>query len=80
MPRSCDHGRFIHHGHAIRLLGASNAAAFVALGPIMAALMAVPVFGEWPSSVAWVAILIIATGEHAGFGLVFGDVGDVIED
>ena len=27
----------------------------------MATLMAVPVLGEWPSSVAWVAILIIAT-------------------
>jgi len=34
-------------------LGASNAAAFVALGPIMATLIAVPVLGEWPSSVAW---------------------------
>jgi hypothetical protein len=34
------------------LLGASNAAAFVALGPIMAALMAIPVLGEWPSHIA----------------------------
>ena len=41
------------YGGAIHLLGASNAAAFVALGPIMAALMAIPVLGEWPSHIAW---------------------------
>jgi drug/metabolite transporter (DMT)-like permease len=52
------------YGRAIRLLGASNAAAFVALGPLMATLMAIPVLGEWPSTVAWVAILIIATGVY----------------
>ena len=52
------------YGRAIHLLGASNAAAFVALGPIMAALMAIPVLGEWPSRIAWVAILIIATGVY----------------
>jgi drug/metabolite transporter (DMT)-like permease len=56
------------YGRAIRLLGASNAAAFVALGPIMATLMAIPVLGEWPSSVAWVAILIIATGVYLASG------------
>ena len=52
------------YGRAIHLLGASNAAAFVALGPIMAALMAIPVLGEWPSRSASVAILIIATGVY----------------
>ena len=52
------------YGRAIHLLGASNAAAFVALGPIMAALMAIPVLGEWPSRIAWAAILIIATGVY----------------
>jgi len=52
------------YGRAIHLLGASNAAAFVALGPIMAALIAIPALGEWPSSITWVAILIIATGVY----------------
>lgn len=56
------------YGQAVRLLGASNAAAFVALGPIMAALMAIPVLGEWPSSTVWGAILIIATGVYLASG------------
>jgi drug/metabolite transporter (DMT)-like permease len=49
-------------------LGASHAAAFVALGPIMAALMAIPALGEWPSNVAWVAIMIITTGVYLASG------------
>jgi drug/metabolite transporter (DMT)-like permease len=56
------------YGRAIRLLGASNAAAFVALGPIMAALMAIPALGEWPSHIAWSAILIIAIGVYLASG------------
>jgi drug/metabolite transporter (DMT)-like permease len=56
------------YGRAIHLLGASNAAAFVALGPIMAALMAIPVLGEWPSTITWAAILIIATGVYLASG------------
>jgi drug/metabolite transporter (DMT)-like permease len=50
------------YGRAIHLLGASKAAAFVALGPIMAALMAIPVLGEWPSHIASAAILILRPG------------------
>ena len=56
------------YGHAIRLLGASNAAAFVALGPTMAALMAIPALGEWPTSVTWVAIAIITAGVYLASG------------
>jgi drug/metabolite transporter (DMT)-like permease len=56
------------YGRAIHLLGASNAAAFVALGPIMATLMAIPVLGEWPSRMAWAAILLIATGVYLASG------------
>jgi drug/metabolite transporter (DMT)-like permease len=56
------------YGRAIHLLGASNAAAFVALGPIMAALMAIPVLGEWPSRNASTAILIISTGVYLASG------------
>jgi drug/metabolite transporter (DMT)-like permease len=56
------------YGRAVHLLGASNAAAFVALGPIMAALMAIPALGEWPSKVTWVAIMIIAAGVYLASG------------
>jgi drug/metabolite transporter (DMT)-like permease len=56
------------YGRAIRLLGASNAAAFVALGPIMAALMAIPALDEWPSRVDWGATVIIATGVYLASG------------
>ena len=56
------------YGRAIRLLGASNAAVFVALGPVMAAFMAIPVLGEWPSNIAWSAILTIATGVYLASG------------
>jgi drug/metabolite transporter (DMT)-like permease len=56
------------YGRAIHSLGASNAAAFVAFGPIMAALMAIPVLGEWPSRVAWAAILILAIGVYLASG------------
>jgi drug/metabolite transporter (DMT)-like permease len=56
------------YGRAIRLLGASNAAAFIALGPILAALIAIPTLGEWPSSVAWVAIMSITTGVYLASG------------
>jgi drug/metabolite transporter (DMT)-like permease len=50
------------YGRAIRLLGASKAAAFVALGPTMTALIGIPVLGEWPSSVVWAAAVIITAG------------------
>jgi len=56
------------YGRAIRLLGASKAAAFVALGPTMTALMGIPVLGEWPSSVVWAAIVIITAGVYLASG------------
>jgi len=56
------------YGRAIRLLGASNAAAFIALGPIMAALIAIPTLGEWPSRVDWFAIMSIAAGVYLASG------------
>ena len=56
------------YGLAIRLLGASKAAAFVALGPVMTALMGIPILGEWPSSVVWAAIVIITAGVYLASG------------
>jgi drug/metabolite transporter (DMT)-like permease len=56
------------YGRAIRLLGASKAAAFVALGPTMTALTGIPALGEWPSSVVWAGIVIITAGVYLASG------------
>src|SRR5260370_29762261 len=49
-------------GRSIMLLGASKAAAFVALAPVIAALMAIPALGEWPTAIDWLAIGVITAG------------------
>jgi drug/metabolite transporter (DMT)-like permease len=51
-------------GRSIMLLGASKAAAFVALVPVMAALMAIPALGEWPTSIDSLAIGMITAGVY----------------
>jgi drug/metabolite transporter (DMT)-like permease len=56
------------YGRAVRILGASNAAIFVAFGPIMATLMAIPMIGEWPSPTDWIAIILVATGVYLSSG------------
>jgi drug/metabolite transporter (DMT)-like permease len=53
---------------AIILLGASKAAAFVALTPVMGALMAIPALGEWPTSIDWLAIGMITAGVYLASG------------
>jgi drug/metabolite transporter (DMT)-like permease len=55
-------------GRSILLLGASKAAAFVALAPVIAALMAIPALGEWPTSVDWLAIGMITAGVYLASG------------
>ena len=39
------------YGRMVRLLGATGGAAFVALTPVVTALMAIPVLGEWPVTI-----------------------------
>ena len=56
------------YGRSITLLGASKAAAFVALAPVMAALMAIPALGEKPASIDWLAIGMIAAGVYLASG------------
>lgn len=46
---------------AIRSIGTASSAAVMAMVPGMAALLAIPVLGEWPSALAWTGI-ILATG------------------
>jgi drug/metabolite transporter (DMT)-like permease len=55
-------------GRSIMLLGASKAAAFVALVPVFAALMAIPALGEWPTSIDWLAIGMITAGVYLASG------------
>jgi drug/metabolite transporter (DMT)-like permease len=56
------------YGRAISLLGASSGAAFGALGPAMAALIAIPALGEWPTRADWIAIMLISAGVYLASG------------
>jgi drug/metabolite transporter (DMT)-like permease len=56
------------YGRAVALLGASSGAAFAALCPAMTALMAIPVLGEWPAAMDWIAIAAISAGVYVVSG------------
>ena len=56
------------YGRMVSLLGATSGAAFVALTPAMTALMGIPILGEWPSAIDWVAIAVISIGVYAVSG------------
>jgi drug/metabolite transporter (DMT)-like permease len=52
------------YGRAVAILGASSGAAFAALCPATTALMAIPILGEWPSAIDWMAIVVISAGVY----------------
>ena len=52
------------YGRMVGLLGATAGAAFVALTPATTALLGIPVLGEWPSAIDWIAIAVISTGVY----------------
>jgi drug/metabolite transporter (DMT)-like permease len=52
------------YGRAVAILGASSGAAFAASSPAMTALMAIPILGEWPSAMDWIAIAVISIGVY----------------
>ena len=54
----------VFYGRAVSILGASSGAAFAALSPAMTAVMAIPVLGEWPSAIDWIAIAGISIGVY----------------
>ena len=56
------------YGRMVSLLGATSGAAFVALTPVMAGLMGIPVLGEWPTAIDWVAIALISIGVYVVSG------------
>lgn len=59
---------YVIYGRAVSILGASSGAAFAASCPAMTALMAIPILGEWPSSVDWGAIALISVGVYVVSG------------
>jgi drug/metabolite transporter (DMT)-like permease len=52
------------YGRAVAILGASSGAAFAALCPAMTALLAIPLLGEIPSGVEWLAIMLVSAGVY----------------
>jgi drug/metabolite transporter (DMT)-like permease len=52
------------YGRMVGLLGATAGAAFVALTPATTALLGIPVLGEWPSAIDWIAIIVISVGVY----------------
>ncbi|MBR1151111.1 DMT family transporter [Bradyrhizobium sp. JYMT SZCCT0428] len=58
----------VFYGRAVSLLGASSGAAFAALSPALTAVMAIPVLGEWPTAIDWIAIAGISTGVYVVSG------------
>jgi drug/metabolite transporter (DMT)-like permease len=52
------------YGRMVSILGATGGAAFVALTPAMTALMAIPILGELPSAIDWIAIVLISIGVY----------------
>ena len=51
---------FVCIGRAVSILGASNGSAFAALAPVITALLAIPILGEWPATSDWIAMLLIS--------------------
>jgi drug/metabolite transporter (DMT)-like permease len=59
---------YIVYGRAVSILGASRGAAFAASCPAITALMAIPILGEWPTRIDWVAIMLISIGVYVVSG------------
>jgi len=55
-------------GRAVAILGASSGAAFGALVPAIAALLAIPMLGEFPSLADWIGIAAISFGVYLASG------------
>lgn len=56
------------YGRMISILGATSGAAFLALTPAMTALMGIPILGESPSAIDWMAIALISIGVYVVSG------------
>lgn len=56
------------YGRAVGILGALGGATFPALVPAMVAMLGIPVLGEWPDLIDWVAITAISIGVYVVSG------------
>jgi drug/metabolite transporter (DMT)-like permease len=56
------------YGRAVNILGASGGAAFPALCPAMVAVLGIPILHEWPTSIDWIAIILISAGVYVVSG------------
>ena len=56
------------YGRAVSILGASGGAAFPALCPALTAVLAIPILGEWPTAIDWIAIILISAGVYVVSG------------
>jgi drug/metabolite transporter (DMT)-like permease len=63
---------FMAFNRAVELLGSARAAVFLAMVPVLAALMAIPVLGEYPDALEILGILTATTGFYFGTGARFG--------
>lgn len=52
------------YGRTVSILGATRAAAFVALTPVVTAILSIPTLGEWPSMADWISIAIVSAGVY----------------
>lgn len=48
--------------YAIRIIGAEASAAFGSLTPVVATLLAIPIFGEQPDTMTWLALILVTCG------------------
>ena len=67
------------YGRMVGILGATGGAAFVALTPVITALLGIPVLGEWPSTIDWISITLISLGVYlvSGGPLPIADTGSI---
>jgi drug/metabolite transporter (DMT)-like permease len=56
------------YGRAVAILGASGGSAFGALVPVLSALFAIPLLGEWPNETDWLGIVLISAGVYLASG------------
>jgi drug/metabolite transporter (DMT)-like permease len=59
----------IAYMRGIALLGPARGSAFTALVPVLAAILAIPVLGEWPAPTTWVAVTLTAAGVLLASGI-----------
>ena len=52
------------YGRMVAILGATGGAAFLALTPALTALMGIPILGELPSAIDWLAVVAISIGVY----------------